>query len=199
MPQRFHAPFPDPGRYPASRSGFTIVELVVAAALLAIAMGGLFQLSVHSLRLLKTQSESASAAGAIQEHVDFLRDQTWGTLTSSFNYTDYTYNMFDPATGQSTPTQWVGILKTLPSSATSLKSATEKITISAYGASGTPPAPIVLTITSGTMTVSPTEGTNLSTQKMVKVDIRLSWNQALSNRPRAQEASFIIAKNGVGK
>jgi Tfp pilus assembly protein PilV len=174
-PGRFAATLaPRSGSRFASTRGMTLVEIVVASALLVVSMGGLFQLSVQSLRLLKVQTETAKAAEAIQERVDYLRGIPWADLTKSVNYTNYTYSVVDPATSVSTSNLWVGLLNTLPAAFSSLSSPVETVTISAYPGTGTPPTPITVTNSNGTVTVSPSGGANLSAQTTVRIDIRLA-------------------------
>lgn len=188
-----------PGQILRARiAGTSIVEAVIAAGLLVVGFGGLFQISVRSLRMLRIQSELAQASLASQQTIDHLRGQAWGTVANGANYSTYSYTVTDSTSGSTTETS-TGLLNTLPASAAQLREPIQTVTVSAYGSTGTPPAPFTVTNNNGTVTVSPTGGTNLSDEKMIRVNTRLEWKEQLSGRIRAQEAAFIISPEGTGK
>jgi type II secretory pathway pseudopilin PulG len=180
-------------------AGITIVEVMVAAGVVVIGFAGLFPLSVQSLSMLRIQSELAKATQVLQEQTDSLRAQTWGTLTNSVNYTNYNYTVVDADTGVSTTVPWTGLLNTLPTAASGLNNPVETLTVSAFQPSGTPPTPFVVKNNNGTVTVTPTGGSDLSGLSMVRVDIRLQWTESRSNRAHSQETSFVVSSEGVGK
>jgi len=191
-------------RYLSGRAGTSIPEAMMAAGVVAVAFGGLFHLSVRSMGMLRVQSEMALASEAIQEHCDYLRSLPWGGLTTSVSYTNYSYSVIDPADGTTSTQTWTRLLNSFPTSATALKSPVETVTISAYQPTGTPPTPIVVTNTGGTITVTPNAttsptSTDLSAQKMVRVDLKLAWTEERSLKSRTQEACFIVSQKGVGK
>lgn len=183
----------------ASIAGTSIVEAVVAGALITLGFGGLFQITARSFSSLRVQTETARAAQVFQERIDYLRAQPWGVLANGANYANYNYTITDPVTGTTTTETWKGILNTLPASAGMLGSPIETVTFAAYGATGTPPAPFTVKNQNGTVTVTPTGGTNLSAQSMIRVDTRIEWKEGRTARTRAQETSFVISQKGVGK
>jgi hypothetical protein len=66
-----------------SVSGATILEAVFAGAIMALFMGGLFELNARNVQLLKSGKESFAATIVLEERLEQLRSGKWADITSA--------------------------------------------------------------------------------------------------------------------
>ena len=71
-----------------TRSGFALMELVVAIALMAIAFAGISSTLATTMSQRKANQESARAIRAALSMADTLRDADFATLFASYNASD---------------------------------------------------------------------------------------------------------------
>jgi len=155
-------------------SGTTLVEILVAAVLLASFFASLFEANALCLRFIAASKQSVGAIEAVQARAEVFRN---------LRFTDLT------------PTSYVqNLLTTAANTSDFAKSATEVVKISAY-----PTANGVTQMTratNGTVSLDSTATSLGST--LVKVDISQSWTGVLGGRQRTEQTSLIIS-NGTKK
>jgi len=157
--------------------GATILEAVFAGAIMALFMGGLFQMNARNLQLLKSGKESFAATIVLEERLEQLRSGKWIDITS-------------PAFLQT-------IFANPPSSAHQLSGVSEQISLSEYPAAAPASAPNTVTRSSaGGVTVT-SSNEALTTKALVRADLRVTWSGTPGGRTRVRELSTIIADRGL--
>jgi Tfp pilus assembly protein PilV len=155
-------------------SGTTLVEILVAAVLLASFFASLFEANALCLRFIAASKQSVGAIEVVQARAEVFRNLRFTDLTT----TSYVQNL----------------LATAANTSDFAKSATEVVKISAY-----PTANGVTQMTratNGTVSLDSTATSLGST--LVKVDISQSWTGVLGGRQRTEQTSLIIS-NGTKK
>jgi hypothetical protein len=155
-------------------SGTTLVEVLVAASLLATFFASLFEANALCLRFIAASKQSVGAIEAVQARAEVFRNSAFSDLTT----TSYVQNL----------------LGTAANTSDFVKVATEVVKISAY-----PTANGVTQMTratNGTVSLNSTATSLGST--LVKVDISQSWTAVLGGRQRTEQTSLIIS-NGTKK
>jgi hypothetical protein len=155
-------------------SGTTLVEILVAAVLLASFFASLFEANALCLRFIAASKQSVGAIEVVQARAEVFRNLRFTDLTT----TSYVQNL----------------LATAANTSDFAKSATEVVKISAY-----PTANGVTQMTratNGTVSLDSTATSLGST--LVKVDISQSWTAVLGGRQRTEQTSLIIS-NGTKK
>jgi Tfp pilus assembly protein PilV len=99
---------------PSPRSGFTLIEAMMAAGIAALFLGSLFAINTSSMSTIKMAREAACASQVLQQRVESMRIANWHQITDA---------------------NWVqtNLLNTAAPGATDLKSVTETLTIMPYG------------------------------------------------------------------
>jgi len=155
-------------------SGTTLVEILVAAVLLASFFASLFEANALCLRFIAASKQSVGAIEVVQARAEVFRNLRFTDLTT----TSYVQNL----------------LATAANTSDFAKSATEVVKISAYPtANGVTQMPRA---TNGTVSLNSTATSLGST--LVKVDISQSWTGVLGGRQRTEQTSLIIS-NGTKK
>jgi hypothetical protein len=155
-------------------SGTTLVEILVAAVLLASFFASLFEANALCLRFIAASKQSVGAIEVVQARAEVFRNLRFTDLTT----TSYVQNL----------------LATAANTSDFAKSATEVVKISAY-----PTANGITQMTratNGTVSLDSTATSLGST--LVKVDISQSWTAVLGGRQRTEQTSLIIS-NGTKK
>jgi len=158
----------------SSESGVTLLEIMIAAVLLAGFFGSIFELNAVCLRYIDASKESVAALQSVHDRCEALRNVAFTDLTN----TSYVQNlMASPA-----------------NSSDFCNKATEIVKISAY--------PVSNGVTQFTRTPNGTV-TRVSTavdlgSSLVQVDVATSWNMTLGSRGRSEQTSTIIS-NGSKK
>ena len=160
-------------------NGFTLVEVMVAAMLVAAFFVSIFELNAMSLRYNDASKESLAALQSVQNRAEGLRNLAFSDLTT----TSFVRDNVMPAnyTPDGTPTLFS-------------KKATEVVRITQY-----PAANGVTQFTrlpNGTITTD-SVATDLGTG-LVQVDVSESWNMTMGGRTRTEQTSYIVS-NGTKK
>jgi len=155
-------------------SGTTLVEILVAAVLLASFFASLFEANALCLRFVAASKQSVGAIEVVQARAEVFRNLRFGDLTT----TSYVQNL----------------LATAANTSDFAKSATEVVKISKYP---TPNGVTQMTrATNGTVSLD-SSATSLGST-LVKVDISQTWTGVLGGRQRTEQTSLIIS-NGTRK
>ena len=89
------------------RSGFTLVEVVLAGTILMFGFGGMVEALMIGSEMLDTASKQTIAAQIMQAEIDYLRLKDWTTITSSpdpdylANYPEFASSNLAALAGQS--------------------------------------------------------------------------------------------------
>ncbi len=156
------------------QAGTTMPEVLVAAVLLAVFFGSIFELNAVCLRYIDASKESIAALQLVNDRSETLRNLTFTDLTNS----SYVQNLLGS-----------------PANASEFaKKATEVVKISAY-----PTANGITQLTrsaSGAVTTNSVAADLGST--LVQVDVAVSWMMSLGSRARSEQVTSIIS-NGTKK
>ena len=152
--------------------GFTLVEVLVAVALLGAIFVTIFELNARCLRFIDASKETVGALQGVQDRVEQLRSLLFTDLTNATT---------------------LQTLMTTPSNGSAFaQNATEVITLSAY------PTPIGTTqITRGpgtsvTPTINSTDS-SLSSATLVKVNVTYTWTTTFGGQSRSEQTETIIS------
>jgi Tfp pilus assembly protein PilV len=182
-----------------ANAGFSIMEVALAAGIIAIAVSGMFAFNSGCLSLVRNAKESAAAMLSNQQRVEQLRSWNWKTLT------DYDY-WSDPVNVTSF---WLtGLMDAPTQSGAALSNASEVVRVTENKFLQSPNNPAYFEVTRTPTSVSITAQNNpltLYTSKMIKVDVTLTWNTTLSGRDstgtkgrqRSRNSTAIIAQGGI--
>ena len=167
---------------------------MVAAVVLVIALGSIFLVSSRCIGIIRSSQNVAVASAMLQERMQQLQGTDWETLTDSASYTDQVWT--DPETG--TAENADGLLKNATRAITANEQAgfLESVRVSAHRpiAVATPePAAIKATRTATTATLA-SATTNLGDEKMVRIDLRVTWTEGKAAVPRSLGSTAVIAR-----
>jgi prepilin-type N-terminal cleavage/methylation domain-containing protein len=160
--------------------GFTLVETVIALAIVAIGFLGSLAAVAQAGKLASAAEEDALAASGLEQRLDQLRLLQWPDLTST---TGVTGNVWTAR-----PTAMAGITV-----------AQETLTISGYDV---PAAKTLQATWIGTL--MPTAafagaGPDLNTASAVKVVATLTWTGRRSARVQTRSSVTVISRGGISK
>ena len=166
----------------------------MAAVVILIAMGSIFLVSSRCMGILRSSQSVAVASAILQERMQQLQATDWETLTDGDSYKDQVWT--DPEDG--TTENVDGLLKkaTQSASALQLENPVEWVRVSAYrpvAVASPEPAPITANRTATTPTLT-SAATNLVDEKMVRIDVRLTWTEGKAKLPHSLGLSAIVAR-----
>lgn len=162
-----------------SRAGLALLEVLMAGAVVALLMAGLFTLNTFNIKTMRSGKETVAASLVIQERLDQLRKGTWMDIT-------------DPAYLQS-------VLGSRVSSPVALSGLSERVTINVYPAGVIASVPIQVTRSAdGTVAVA-SSNTALRSKPMVRADVTVTWIGSRTGAPRTRTISTVIANGGIVK
>src|SRR5690348_4341359 len=70
-----------------SQQGFTLVEVMISAAIIVTAFAGLFMTYYQSQRILTAMRQTSRAEDICLANVEYLRTRTWDELTNVYTTT----------------------------------------------------------------------------------------------------------------
>lgn len=154
---------------------FTLVENMVAIAIVILFFTAIYAINSQSLFLLSAGRGAAIAGKCLQDRTEQLRNCKWSQLTDA----NYLQN---------------NVLDTSPLGVANLGLVTETVTIKAYPLASPSPAPISVVRANGSANITSTNNSMVD-QDMVRVDSSLTWTTGIGGRTRTQSVSTLIAKN----
>ena len=162
------------------RAGFTLIEVAMAVAIVAIGFLGAFGTILQAGKMASAAEEDALVSSGLEQRIDQLRLLEWPELTDG--------------TGVRTKV-WAA----RPESMAGITVAQETITISAFDLAD---AKILQGTWSGASSPSATftAGTEeLSAANAVRVVATLTWTGRRSNRSQTRSLVSVISKGGLSK
>ena len=157
-----------------AEQGTTLVEVMVAAVLVAVFFASIFELNAMCLRFIDASKESLAALQSVQDRNETLRNLSFSDLTNT-------------AVVQN-------LMATAANPAAFSQKATEVVKISKYPTAN---GVTQFTRSSNGNVVNDSVATDLGTQ-LVKVDVAVSWTMTLGGRTRTEQTSSIVS-NGTKK
>jgi prepilin-type N-terminal cleavage/methylation domain-containing protein len=153
-----------------AKAGFTLPEIVVATALVAVFFSSIFEINALCLRYISASKENVGAIEAVNDRLERLRNTGFSTLTSVSSVKS--------------------LLATAANSSPLAQRAVETVTISDYP-SGNP----TITYTrsaNGTVTSVPATA-DFSNSTLVQVDVANQWPATFGNRTGIAQTSTVIS------
>ena len=156
------------------RTGFTIAEVIVAAACLGVFFLGMFAISGQVVRQLRASGQQAAATFCLQQRMEELRRLTWGHLVDGAYVRDNVFNA---------------------SSITSsnLPGLAEQITINVYPTATTP---TTITRSNAGVATLVTSNSALTNASMIRVDAQITWNNS-TNGTNTRQYTTVVTKGGI--
>jgi hypothetical protein len=166
--------------------GATLVETLVAAAIVTAFFVTIFEVNAVCLRYIDASKEIVAAVQGVQDRVEGLRNLAFSNLLSASYMTSA-----QPTPSPSGPRP---VSLVFPSNTSDLAAqVTEQVTISAYP-SGSPS--ITYTRAPGTAitpTTAPSPAPDFTGITLVKVNVKYTWNGMLGHRAQSEETETLIS------
>jgi prepilin-type N-terminal cleavage/methylation domain-containing protein len=158
------------GNETRAKAGFTLPEIVVATALVAVFFSSIFEINALCLRYISASKENVGAIEAVNDRLERLRNTGFSTLTSV--------------------SSMKSLLATAANSSPLAQRAVETVTVSDY-LIGNP----TITYTrsaNGTVTSVPST-VDFSNSSLVQVDLTNQWPATFGNRTGTMQSSTVIS------
>lgn len=154
-------------------AGTTLVETLVALAIVAGLFVSIFEVNGICLRYIKSSKSNVAALQGVQDRLEQLRNLKFSSLTSAPSVQGL---MATPANG----------------SEFLARSPTEVVTLSAYPTPDGTNTQITLSAGGSSATINSTDS-NLTSTTLVKVNVTYTWTEALGARSRSEQGETIIS------
>ncbi len=161
----------------SAKSGFTLIETIVAAAIATIFLASLFTMNMAAMDTIRCAKESIAASQILQQRMESLRIANWHEVTDASWLSANLLNTDIPGSAQ-------------------LKSLVETLTLVPYGSTNI--GNTQLTRTSGAATIV-SQNTGLLAESAVKVIWTVSYTGAPNGRAVSRQIVAILADGGVAK
>ena len=158
------------GNEKRAKAGFTLPEIVVATALVAVFFSSIFEINAICLRYISASKENVGAIEAVNDRLERLRNADFSTLTSV--------------------SSMKSLLATAANSSPLANRAVETITVSDYS-SGVPTITYTRSANGAVATVPSTA--NFSNSTLVQVDVTNQWPATFANRTTTAQTSTVIS------
>lgn len=162
-------------------TGFTLVEAVFAAALIAFFLASVFALNSQGLSILRSARESASASQILQERVEQLRIANWQQVTDS------SYLLGN------------GFYGKRGDAADGLANLTETTRVSLFDPDTLqvdPNADQIFVARRGGQSILNSDNPDLTNERMVRIDVSVMWT-GTGDRARVRETTLLMSQGGI--
>ena len=164
-------------------AGFTLAETMVGAAVAVVGMAAVAVLNQAHLRYVQSARQSNAATLALQERVEQMRLADWRKITDPTYLKD---TLYATATKSSGP----------------LSRFTEEVQVEAYepviDAAHPAPQKLVVQRRVNGSRVTMMSGSNLATQRLAKVDLKINWIGS-DGRSRVRATTTLISNGGISR
>jgi prepilin-type N-terminal cleavage/methylation domain-containing protein len=158
------------GNETRAKAGFTLPEIVVATALVAVFFSSIFEINALCLRYISASKENVGAIEAVNDRLERLRNTGFSTLTSV--------------------SSMKSLLGAPANSSPSTQQAVETVTVSDYP-SGNPTVTYTRSV-GGTVTSVPATA-DFSNSILVQIDVANQWPATFANRTTTAQTSTVIS------
>ena len=158
-----------------AQAGFTLVEVAVAAALVAVFFASIFEVNALCLRYISASKENVGATQAVHDRLELLRNADFSTLT--------------------TASSMKGLLGQPANSSPLAQRAIETVTVTNYP-SGNPTITYTRNVAGAVSSIPATADFSGST--LVQIDVADQWPARFGNRTGTAQTSTVVAA-GVKK
>jgi prepilin-type N-terminal cleavage/methylation domain-containing protein len=167
----------------ARQSGFSLVEVVVATALVTLGLSGIYAMQGQTLQVMRSARDSGSASQLLQQRIEDLRMCNYADVTKSAGLVF----LMNGSGGKMDSEDELAHLRNLR----------ESVTISTYARAGVTPVPaeqaFTVTRTNGVATAS--TALDLSAQTQVMVRLGVTWSDRSKSHRR--EFTTVMSRGGV--
>lgn len=163
-----------------NRGGFTLVEVTIAVAILAVAFVGLFGTIRQANKMASAAEDEALVESALEHRMDQLRALEWPELTTG--------------TGLNTK-----IFNARPNSVSGFTINQETITISAVDVPGAQTLTATWAGTSTPTSAVSAGTTTVTAAKAVKVIAALTWTERRLGKSQTRRLVTVISRGGISK
>ena len=153
-----------------AKAGFTLPEIVVATALVAVFFSSIFEINALCLRYISASKENVGAIEAVNDRLERLRNADFSTLTSV--------------------SSMKSLLATAANSSPLANRAVETITVSDYP--GGVPTITYRRSANGAVASVPSTA-DFSNSTLVQVDLVNQWPATFANRTTTAQTSTVIS------
>lgn len=160
-----------------THAGVTLIEVVMAAGLVAIFLGSLFTMNSSAMQTIKMARQSAAASQLLQQRIESLRIANWHQVTDA----DWVKN---------------NLLNSAASGIEGLKNLSETLTVIPYGSNAVGNTQLTR---SGTSVSIVTHNDALLKENAVKIIWAMSYVGAPNDSTINRQTVAILAKGGVAK
>lgn len=161
-------------------AGVSLIEAAVAVTMAGLFISALLATSSNAFGLLRTAKDNISASQALQERVEKMRIANWLQITD----VNYLANTLLASNSESTG---------------GLADPIETITVTAYRAGAADATVRAEAIRQNNAPRIVLANTGLKDERMVRVDVSLTWRGFPRNRQRERATTALIAKGGITK
>jgi prepilin-type N-terminal cleavage/methylation domain-containing protein len=161
-------------------AGFTLIEIVIALAIVAVGFLGSLAAVAQAGKLASAAEEDALAASGLEQRIDQLRLLEWPDLTST--------------TGVK-----AAVCSARPTAMTGIAVSQETITLSGFDVPAAKTLQTTWNGTSAPVASIGAGGADLNTVKALKVVATITWTGRRSNRPQTRSAVTVISRGGISK
>ena len=154
-------------------AGVTLVETMVAVALVAVFFVSIFEVNGLCLRYIKSSKNNVAALQGVQDRLEQLRNMSFANLTSASSVQSL---MVTPANG----------------SEFLARSPTEVVTLSAYPTPDASNTQITLSAGASSANMNSTDS-NLANAKLVKINVTYTWTETFGGRSRSEQSETIVS------
>ena len=158
------------GNETCAKAGFTLPEIVVATALVAVFFSSIFEINALCLRYISASKENVGAIEAVHDRLERLRNTNFSTLTSV--------------------SSMKSLLATAANSSPLANRAVETVTVRDYP-SGHPT--ITYTRSANGAVTSVPSTADFSNSTLVQVDLVNQWPATFANRTTTTQTSTVIS------
>jgi Tfp pilus assembly protein PilV len=161
----------------STRSGYTMIETIIAAAIAATFLSSLFTMNVATMDTIRCAKESIAASQILQQRMESMRIANWHEATDA---------------------NWLhdNLLNTDALGSTPLRNLVETLILTPYGSLNA--GNTQLTRSNGTATII-NQNTTLLEENAVKIIWTVSYTGAPNSRAASHQIVAILAKGGVAK
>jgi prepilin-type N-terminal cleavage/methylation domain-containing protein len=172
----------------ASTAAFTLLESMVACAVIAIGLAGTYSINGQCMDVLRMAKDEASASQVIQQRIESLRIANWQRISDNVWIRDHLLNA--SADGSAALPGLVETVTIMPYPITT----TDKNTFTRNGTTAS-----ATCTRSGTTTTASTATPDFIGQNSLVITWTVTWTGVPRNKQHKREVVTVLGKGGIAK